>query len=185
MICGVVIVARCKANRFLDRNRERKKRRWIQWWRKRREKEDRRRIENRNVIILSTALFTGEKRTIADPGGAHFHCRKSGGANAVVTRRFPLTCCPRVRVPRVFVAVGHEPCERDPCQNWIRWIRSVPRTAPPSSSTGQKVLLISLPQSLHSDPDFSICSKRFDSIDRRIDFIFMRQKWSNVNCNKI
>lgn len=129
MICGVVIVARCKANRFLDRNRERKKRRWIQWWRKRREKEDRRRIENRNVIILSTALFTGEKRTIADPGGAHFHCRKSGGANAVVTRRFPLTCCPRVRVPRVFVAVGHEPCERDPCQNWIRWIRSVPRTS--------------------------------------------------------
>lgn len=31
----------------------------------------------------------------------HFYCRKSGSANALVTRRFPVTCCPRSMSPRV------------------------------------------------------------------------------------
>lgn len=31
---------------------------------------------------------------------SHFSCRKSGGANALVTRRFPVTCCPRSMSPR-------------------------------------------------------------------------------------
>lgn len=31
----------------------------------------------------------------------HFYCRKSGSANALVTRRFPVTCCPRPMSPRV------------------------------------------------------------------------------------
>lgn len=30
---------------------------------------------------------------------SHFSCRKSGGANALVTRRFPVTCCPRSMSP--------------------------------------------------------------------------------------
>lgn len=30
---------------------------------------------------------------------SHFSCRKSGGANAPVTRRFPVTCCPRSMSP--------------------------------------------------------------------------------------
>lgn len=68
---GVVIVARYNANRFLDGGREKKKEKKVDTMVEGGE-GDGRRIENRNAIILSTALFTGEKRTIADPAAPIF-----------------------------------------------------------------------------------------------------------------
>lgn len=136
---------------------------------------DGRRIENRNAIILSTALFTGEKRTIADPAAPIF----------IVVNLAARMCWSRVvsrwlvaHVPRGFVAVGHEPCERDPCQNWIRWIRSVPRTscrihAPPSWPPAKK-------SSWYRYRNPYISFQTFPSVPHVSRFFLMRQKWSNV-----
>lgn len=81
----------------------------------------------------------------------------------LVTRRFLLTCCPRPsgirgRGPR---ALRTRPVpELDPLDPLgSPYFLPYPRS--PLLTTGQKVLLISLPQSLHFVPDFSICSTRF------------------------
>lgn len=117
--------------------------------------------------------------------GAYFYCRKSGSANVAVTRRFPVTCCPRVRVPRVFVAVGHEPVNKRPVPELdpldplgSPYFLPYPRS--PLLSTGQKVLLISLPQ---RDPCISSLQSRLLHLFRTFRFdrsIAHAKKWNRM-----
>jgi len=94
---------------FLPKNGERKKER-------KRERERERERERGDVPLILP----------------HFYCRKSGSTNALVTRRFPVTCCPGSMSPRVSLPRPRErnPCQQDPVvrSSWSRF-----RSPPPFS----------------------------------------------------
>jgi len=85
------------AERDAERVRERERERGRERERERGRERERERERERNPASLP-----------------HFYCRKSGDANAPVTRRFPVTCCPLSVSPGGF-------CSRDPLPRGDPW----------------------------------------------------------------
>lgn len=72
---------------------------------------------NRIIVDRNLYFLLRERETEKDDVPLtlpHFYCRKSGSANALVTRRFPVTCCPRSMSPRI--SLPRPMNERNPCQ---------------------------------------------------------------------
>jgi len=69
------------------------------------------------IFVFSRRIERGKEKDAVPLTLPDFYCRKSGSANALVTRRFPVTCCPRSMSPRVSLPRPRERAEPVPVRS--------------------------------------------------------------------
>jgi len=92
------------------------------------------------IFVFFRRIERGKEKDDVPLTLPHFYCRKSGSANALVTRRFPVTCCPRSTSPRVSPPRLRERAEPVPARSGRRlFLAGVP--VAPSLDTLESALL--------------------------------------------